>query len=421
MTDALSVQYEAYPYPARDPRDEDRRLVIGSPGHLDEVNHYGFGGRLDFARPLRVLFAGGGTGDGTIMMAQQCRDAGLPAEITYLDLSTASRAIAEERARRRGLSSIRFLTGSLLDLGRPGLDATGPFDYVDCCGVLHHLEDPAEGLRSLLRVLAPGGAIGIMVYAPYGRTGVYELQDALRQLAPDLPPAGKVDLAKKLLAVLPPTNRFARNPHLGDHRRSDAGLYDLLLHSRDRAYTVPELFGLAEAAGLAVTALIEPARYEPATYLGDAALAKRAAALSWPERAALAERLSGSIAKHVCYLARPEDAAGAVARLDGGDPSGLGGTVPVLRDLDGVAVARALKPGAGLKADMGGVAVTLPLPRLAGPMLARIDGRTDLAGLHRGLLEIDRGLTFETFASQFGQLYRMLNGVNKLLLRRPRR
>lgn len=413
MSDTLSAQYEAYPYPARDPRDEDRRLVTGSPGHLDELNHYGFGGRLDFAHPLRVLFAGGGTGDGTIMLAQQCRDAGLPVEITYLDLSTASRGIAEARARRRGLSSIRFLTGSLLDLGTPGLGVKGPFDYVDCCGVLHHLEDPAEGLRALTRVLAPGGAIGIMVYATYGRTGVYELQDALRQLGAGLPPAGRVDLAKRLLAQLPPTNRFRRNPHLGDHRQSDAGLYDLLLHSRDRAYTVPELFGLAGEAGLAVTALIEPARYEPATYLGDPALARRAGALPWPERAALAERLSGSIAKHVCYMTRAHDAGRAVARPDRPD------VVPVLRDLDGPAAARALKPGAALKADLGGMPLSLPLPRLAGPMLARIDGRTDLAGLHRALLGLDRGLTREAFEAQFGQLYRVLNGLNKLLLRCP--
>ena len=107
-SDLLRAQYEAYPYPARDPRDEARRLITGSPGHLDEVNHYVFGGRLDFSKPLRVLFAGGGTGDGTIMLAQQCADAGVPAEITYVDLSDASRAIAERRANARGLTNISF-------------------------------------------------------------------------------------------------------------------------------------------------------------------------------------------------------------------------------------------------------------------------------------------------------------------------
>ena len=47
---------------------------------------------------LAVLAAGGGTGDGTIMMAQQLADAGNPGTVTYVDLSDASRAIAEARA-----------------------------------------------------------------------------------------------------------------------------------------------------------------------------------------------------------------------------------------------------------------------------------------------------------------------------------
>ena len=43
MTDAtdaqLAAQYEAYPYPKRDPRDEAKRLIIGSPSHLREIDH----------------------------------------------------------------------------------------------------------------------------------------------------------------------------------------------------------------------------------------------------------------------------------------------------------------------------------------------------------------------------------------------
>ncbi len=38
-------QYEASPYPARDPAEERLRLINGSPSHIDEVNHYVFGGR----------------------------------------------------------------------------------------------------------------------------------------------------------------------------------------------------------------------------------------------------------------------------------------------------------------------------------------------------------------------------------------
>ncbi len=67
--DRVRAQYEAYPYPERDPADEAKRLIVGSPSHLLEINHYVFGGRLDVSRPLRALIAGGGTGDATIMLA----------------------------------------------------------------------------------------------------------------------------------------------------------------------------------------------------------------------------------------------------------------------------------------------------------------------------------------------------------------
>jgi 2-polyprenyl-3-methyl-5-hydroxy-6-metoxy-1,4-benzoquinol methylase len=43
--------------------------------------------------------------------------------------------------------------------------------------VLHHLADPDAGLRALRSVLKPEGAIDLMVYARYGRTGISMLQD----------------------------------------------------------------------------------------------------------------------------------------------------------------------------------------------------------------------------------------------------
>ena len=75
------------------------------------------------------------------------------------DRSAAARRIAEARAAARTLGNIRFVEGSLLDLPGSGL---GSFDYIDCCGVLHHLPDPLAGLRALAGALAPGGGIGLI-------------------------------------------------------------------------------------------------------------------------------------------------------------------------------------------------------------------------------------------------------------------
>ena len=174
MTDAtdtrLAAQYEAYPYPAREPADEARRLIIGSPSHLREIDHWVFGAARPTSRPLHALVAGGGTGDGTIMLAQQLATSGRPGKVTYLDRSVAAAGVARARAKARRLD-IDFHAGSLLDLPGSGL---GPFDYIDCCGVLHHLPDPAAGMQALLSILAPGGRVGADgVRAPWPHRGVY--------------------------------------------------------------------------------------------------------------------------------------------------------------------------------------------------------------------------------------------------------
>ena len=322
-TDPVQAQYEAYPYPQRVARDEAKRLITGSPSHLAELTHWVFAGRIATARPFRILVAGGGTGDALVMLAQQTKDAGIPAEILYVDLSTASRAIAEARIKARGLEDrVTFRAGSLLDA-----PDWGPFDYIDCCGVLHHLPAPADGFKALADALAPGGGMGVMVYGRYGRTGVYETQEALRLLSgEDEPLNRRVGLAKRYLRSLPASNRFQRNPQLGDHRSGgDAGLVDLLLHSTDRAYTVQELEGALNDAGLRRVTFIDPARYRPETYSREQDFLKRVAALSDLDAARLAEAMAGNLAVHMAYAVRADREDDPVAPL-------LPEAVPVWRD-----------------------------------------------------------------------------------------
>ena len=84
----VRAQYEEYPFPLRDPRDESRRLVVAEQESLGKLNHFCFGGRQDFGGGFRVLVASGGTGDHTIFLAEQLR--GYDARVTYVDISRAS-------------------------------------------------------------------------------------------------------------------------------------------------------------------------------------------------------------------------------------------------------------------------------------------------------------------------------------------
>ncbi len=361
----VRAQYEAYPYPSRDPEEERKRLVTGSPSHVLEVDHFVFQGARDWSRPLRVLVAGGGTGDGLVQLAQQVADAGRVAEIVYLDLSTAARAIAEERARVRGLTGIRFVTGSLLDAADHGR-----FDYIDCCGVLHHLPDPAAGFRALLSALAPGGGMGFMVYAPYGRSGVYPLQEAFGALYEGLPPEARLRAAKKIVAELPEGHPFARNPNLGDHKDSDAGFYDLLLHSQDRAFDVAALVGMLEETGWHLSGFTIPALYDLAR-ITDAP-----AHLGAVARMAVAEKLRGTIKTHVGYAVRALEARGPAR----GTNRAL---VPHLKGLRAGDLARAVAAGQSPGLGFGGMKARLTLPREAARLIAAVDGRRTLHEIAR--------------------------------------
>ncbi len=351
-------QYEAYPYPERDPRDEKKRLILGSPSLPQEIDHYVFGGQRDWSQPLRILVAGGGTGDGLIQLTALLTKYGKPYEATYIDLSTASRKVAEARAKTRGLKNIKFMTGSLLDA-----PDHGPFDYIDCCGVLHHLPDPDAGFRALRAALAPGGGMGFMVYAPYGRSGVYPLQEAFTALYGDKPPKDRLKAAKDIVDSLPEGHPFKSNPNLNDYKSGDAGFYDLLLHSTDRAYDVQSLADTLDRTGWSFSGFTVPILYDLAR------LAPVPDGMNSVQAMAVAEKLNGTIRTHTGYAT---ETARAVAT---GKTRTL---VPHIKGLQAAQLARAVAQGQAPALDTDGIKGKLALPKQAAPLIAAIDGRRNL-------------------------------------------
>ncbi len=407
----LATQYETYPYPKRDPADEAKRLIVGSPGHLREIDHWIFGATRPASLPLRALIAGGGTGDATVMLAQQMARTDRPGSVTWLDRSAAALTIAQGRAGVRKLGNIVWEQRSLLDLPDSGLE---PFDYIDCCGVLHHLPDPAAGLAALMSVLAPGGGLGLMVYAPHGRTGIYMVQDALRLLAPaEQNPAARLDVAKRVLRHLPETAWLRQNRFVDDHvNGGDAGLYDLLLNPRDVAFSVPALHGMLGQAGLEVACWMEPMRYDPTPLLADPRLRARAGALDKLAQASLAEALAGNMSVHIVYCVR---AGQAPVRADPFAP----GAVPIAREMPAEELARHIQPDGTMTMVFDGLRVPLALPALAPAILRRIDG-TRSVGEIAGALAADGGVSPDAFDRGWRATFAPLEQVNRLLLAPPR-
>ncbi|MDU8910372.1 class I SAM-dependent methyltransferase [Aestuariicoccus sp. MJ-SS9] len=384
--------YEAYPYPERDPADESRRLITGSPSHPLEIDHYLFGGHRDWTQPLRALVAGGGTGDGLIQLAALLAQAGRPYRITYLDLSSAARAVAEARAKARNLTDITFLSGSLLDAADHG-----PFDYIDCCGVLHHLPDPAAGFAALRAALAPGGGMGFMVYAPYGRSGVYPLQEAFGGLLEGLPPQERLVRARRIVEALPDGHPFRCNPNLSDHHASDAGFYDLLLHGQDRPFDVAQLDEVLTRTGWRLLSHTTPALYDLARITEVPEGMNPLLAMQ------IAEKLRGTIRMHVAYAVPGDDARRPAQAKDRS-------LIPHLKGIGARAMAQAVAQGKPIPVREGSVSAKLALPKPTAPLIAGIDGR-------RRLSDIAQALRLDplTFGTRWAQIEKELTAWGLLL------
>ena len=308
-------QYEDYPYPTRNPEDEKHRLLRFNLCELSAINHYCHQGVRNFDG-YQVLVAGGGTGDGTIFMAQQLKPHG--GHVVHLDISTASIKVAKERAKIRGLDNITWVHDSLLELPNLGL---GPFDYINCTGVLHHLADPDAGFQALKSVLKPDGAVGIMVYAEYGRAGVYHMQSMLQRLNQNERSMDScVKNAKSVLSSMPPSNWFRHNEELlDDVRLGDTGIYDMLLHSHDRAYTVPQCYEFVADAGLHFGGFSSPldrALMTPEMQISNPILLEKLSTLSQPDQEAAMELFSGAIVRHCYYATAQAEQRATLENLD---------------------------------------------------------------------------------------------------------
>jgi SAM-dependent methyltransferase len=309
---AVQAFYDLHPYPpavedltgSRQRWQDDDRCIADFHLHWP---------RQPYRENLRVLVAGCGT-------AQAARHAlrRPSAHVIGIDISETSIHHTLALKQKYNLSNLdvrRLPIERVEELGEI-------FDLIICTGVLHHLSDPSSGLRALRSVLDANGALDLMVYAPYGRAGVYMLQEYCRRLGIGDSSAEIRDLACTL-AALPRSHPLARLLGSAPDFQSPSGLADALLHPQDRAYTVPQLFELLSACGLKFGRWVRQARYLPqCSSLHTTPHASRLAKLPPEEQYAALELFRGDMLRHNLVAHRPEKANEQALHFDGIDWSG---------------------------------------------------------------------------------------------------
>jgi SAM-dependent methyltransferase len=315
--EAVKEHYMDYPYPYRNPEDEKSRMLTTVGEYLGEMNHWLFKGKEDFKKNFRILIAGGGTGDSSTFLGEQLKNT--EAEIVYLDFSKASMEIAKKRAEIRGIKNIKFVNESILNLPNLGL---GKFDYINCSGVLHHLESPSTGLKLLKDALTERGGMEIMIYAKYGRTGVYQVQEIMRMVNEGVTNrAEEVMNGKIIMNSLPSTNWYVRGQDLlADHIAfGDIGLYDMFLHKQDRAYSIPEMYEFVKDAGLNFVEFAEiksRLTLKIENFVQDFSLLAKIKSMPLQKQQAMCELISGAVIKHTVFLSNKKDTVASVEDLN---------------------------------------------------------------------------------------------------------
>jgi hypothetical protein len=148
----------------------------------------------------------------------------------------------------------------------------------------------------------------LMVYARYGRAGIYMMQEYCRLLEIE---ASETDLRtlRAALEALP-----ADHPISGLLRRSKdfwrpEAMADALLHPQDRAYTVPEVYSWLDRCGMSFGRWIEQAPYlAQCGILARSPHGPRLAALPLRQQHAAVELFRGTMVSH-SFIAHRDDSA----------------------------------------------------------------------------------------------------------------
>ena len=239
QADVVVRQYERWRYP-QPIQDLDAWLSNNwewfDPSHAHRI----LWPDREYRSDLDILIAGCGTNQAAVFASTNPA-----AKVVAVDVSQPSLDHQQYLKDKHGLWNLELRLLPIEELPTLGLD----FDLVVSTGVLHHLADPLAGMKALAGCVRPDGAIGVMLYAKYGRIGVELLETVFRDLGLRQDEAS-VRVVKEAISLLPADHPAHSYLKIARNSQFDAVLVDTFLHGRARNYTVEDCIDVVTSAGL---------------------------------------------------------------------------------------------------------------------------------------------------------------------------
>ena len=180
-----------------------------------------------------ILVAGCGTGQHALSTASRFLDCNLLA----VDLSLSSLSYAKRKTQELGFTNIEYMQADILNLNRLKRE----FDIIESVGVLHHMNDPLTGWKTLVGRLRTDGFMKIGLYSEIARQHIVEARRkiALKEYTSspdDIRRYRKkiinmdVDSDSKMLKVLDSPDFYSLST-----------CRDLLFHVQEHRFTLPQI------------------------------------------------------------------------------------------------------------------------------------------------------------------------------------
>ena len=231
-------QYEENPYP----RWTNACLKIKGSSIselVEELNLKISGDTINNIVSPSILVAGCGTGQHVIETASRFSNCTLLA----VDISKTSLAYAIRKTKEYQFGNIEYIQADILDLDH----LRHEFDIIESVGVLHHMQDPISGWRTLTRRLKPGGIMRIGLYSKIARNHINKIRSEIKEKNIN-PTRSKMSAFRNDL--IKSTKAHHKEITNSNDFYSLSTFRDLIFHRQEVQFSIPEIKSLLEKLGL---------------------------------------------------------------------------------------------------------------------------------------------------------------------------
>ena len=237
ISELVKNQYEENPYPRWfKPTLLKKRVSIN-----EFVSNLGLhiNDKYEKTESPEILIAGCGTGQHAINTASRISNS----KVTAFDLSYNSVSYGLRKSIEYKIDNINFMQGDILDVKNINKE----FDIIECVGVLHHMENPRDGLREITNVLKKNGLIKIGLYSSLARRNITKFRN--QYLKSD----DYVDIKtlKSLRrAIINSSDEYTKNFTKYLDFYSSSEIRDMLFNVQEHTFNISEIEELLNEMGL---------------------------------------------------------------------------------------------------------------------------------------------------------------------------